>query len=105
MLGPKALGMQNRMVHGKRCEARRFIVLRSVCPASAADYVTIPRAIQHMMRGNWRCALAWRAGALVQFTDEQVVVADEQDRVQRAQARASGARPGVRMPDIPREIV
>ena len=98
--GMRALEMHLRRVHGKRCEAHKFVI-GSVCPTCNADFSTRPRVIARMMRGTLRCALAWRTGMVEQFPDEIVAQADEVDRHLAAQSRRTGSRPGTGIPFIP----
>jgi len=53
------------------------------------------------MRGTLTCALAWRTGMVEQFLDEIVAEADDADRLQAAQSRRTGSRPGTGIPFIP----
>ena len=58
----------------------------------------------HLVRGTLRCALAWRMGALMQFTDEAVAWQMSKTEFLLAQSRASGARPGVGIPFLPTPV-
>ena len=93
----KALEIPCNRQHGKRAEARWF-VLGSVCPTCFKDFITRPRTIAHMMRGALSCTLPWRTGVLPQFTCQHVEEADEFDRKQRYEESKHGQLPGVGIP-------
>ena len=90
----RALKMHCKRMHGKRPEARKY-VLGPMCPLCSRDFITRPRVIGHFTRGALACTLPWRLGLSPEFPQDLVDVADLFDKEQRRAANNTGALPGV----------
>ena len=84
----KALQLHQRISHGLRCEARRFVAGQD-CPVCGIRFATRLRCIAHLSDKR-RIKCSSQLNRLSPLPDEVVAQLDEEARLARAEARKKG---------------